>query len=230
MRNWLLNCQILPAYLPICLCDRCNLAIFLHSEVAEHAVFCSCKCLVLVRAAGGESPPPEAAPGTTAEDGADGEAAGDDHARPSQQDAAMLQGVVFHALESRNDGVLWDVQPAFVVMVDSDVAFVRQLEVTHHPSPSAGSCPSPNQRTPQRLCQNLVPSCCFETGVILNTEGCVGRCMLRAGARQRCGCTICATRTALSRTGTWRPCSASSVSLRTSSAPRATWCSPSSAR
>lgn len=41
----------------------------------------------------------------------------------------MLQGVTFHALESRNDGVLWDVQPSFVVMVDSDVAFVRQLEV-----------------------------------------------------------------------------------------------------
>jgi hypothetical protein len=41
----------------------------------------------------------------------------------------MLQGVMFHALESRNDGVLWDVQPSFVVMVDSDVAFVRQLEV-----------------------------------------------------------------------------------------------------
>ncbi len=51
--------------------------------------------------------------------------------RSGDSTGSKRQGVVFHALESRNDGVLWDVQPAFVVMVDSDVAFVRQLEVTH---------------------------------------------------------------------------------------------------
>lgn len=102
----------------------------------------------MFRGAGGESPPPEAATGSAAEEGqvqsADGRAAESDHAPPLQQDAAqsaMLQGVVFHALESRNDGVLWDVQPAFVVMVDSDVAFVRQLEVTRHPIPSVRGCP-----------------------------------------------------------------------------------------
>ena len=94
---------------------------------------CSCKFRELFRATGGESPPLETAPGNAA-DGADAPAAGGEDAEPLQQEAAqsaMLQGVVFHALESRNDGVLWDVQPAFVVMVDSDVAFVRQLEVTH---------------------------------------------------------------------------------------------------
>ena len=41
----------------------------------------------------------------------------------------LLEGVSFHALESRNDGVLWDCNPSCVIMYDSDVAFVRQLEV-----------------------------------------------------------------------------------------------------
>lgn len=90
-------------------------------------------CELMCRAKGGESLLPEpplsstgeeaSAPGSSAErvDGSAADGAG----------SQLLQGVAFHALESRNDGVLWDVQPAFVVMVDSDVAFVRQLEVTH---------------------------------------------------------------------------------------------------
>ena len=41
----------------------------------------------------------------------------------------LLENVTFSALESRNDGVLWDCNPACVIMYDSDVAFVRQLEV-----------------------------------------------------------------------------------------------------
>ena len=85
---------------------------------------------------GGESPPLQSVPGSAGGEesapSAAGFAAEDGSARPTGQDAAcspMLQGVMFHALESRNDGVLWDVQPSCVVMVDSDVAFVRQLEV-----------------------------------------------------------------------------------------------------
>ena len=41
-----------------------------------------------------------------------------------------MEGVAFHALDSRVDGVLWDVRPAYVIMYDSDIACVRQLEVT----------------------------------------------------------------------------------------------------
>jgi hypothetical protein len=51
--------------------------------------------------------------------------------------SGLAADVTFHALESRNDGVLWDVQPAFVVVYDPDVAFVRQLEVGLG-SPSSG--------------------------------------------------------------------------------------------
>lgn len=46
-----------------------------------------------------------------------------------EERSPLLEGVSFHALESRNDGILWDCAPACVIMYDSDVAFVRQLEV-----------------------------------------------------------------------------------------------------
>ena len=45
----------------------------------------------------------------------------------------LLEAVSFHALESRNDGALWDCSPGCVIMYDSDVAFVRQLEVKPDP-------------------------------------------------------------------------------------------------
>jgi hypothetical protein len=41
----------------------------------------------------------------------------------------LLRGVCFAALDSHQEGLLWDVCPAFVVMYDPDVAFIRQLEV-----------------------------------------------------------------------------------------------------
>ena len=47
---------------------------------------------------------------------------------PSSE-SSLLEAVSFHALESRNDGALWDCSPGCVIMYDSDVAFVRQLEV-----------------------------------------------------------------------------------------------------
>lgn len=53
--------------------------------------------------------------------------------------AQALQGVVFHALESRDESVLFDVQPAFVVMYDPDISFIRQLEVASPRPP----CPRP---------------------------------------------------------------------------------------
>jgi hypothetical protein len=59
-----------------------------------------------------------------------------DVSREGGASSPLLQGVAFHALESRADGVLWDVQPLFVIMVVSDVAFVRQLEVCMHHLPS----------------------------------------------------------------------------------------------
>ena len=42
----------------------------------------------------------------------------------------LLRGVCFAALDSHQEGLLWDVCPAFVVMYDPDVTFIRQLEVT----------------------------------------------------------------------------------------------------
>ncbi len=47
--------------------------------------------------------------------------------------SSLLEAVSFHALESRNDGALWDCSPGCVIMYDSDVAFVRQLEVRPNP-------------------------------------------------------------------------------------------------
>jgi hypothetical protein len=41
----------------------------------------------------------------------------------------LLRGVHFAALDAHQEGLLWDVCPAFVVMYDPDVAFIRQLEV-----------------------------------------------------------------------------------------------------
>lgn len=44
-------------------------------------------------------------------------------------DDGLLKNVVFYALDSRQESILWDVKPAFVVVYDPDVTFVRQLEV-----------------------------------------------------------------------------------------------------
>ncbi len=41
----------------------------------------------------------------------------------------LLQGVLFAALDSHDEGLLWDVCSRFVVMYDPDIAFIRQLEV-----------------------------------------------------------------------------------------------------
>lgn len=49
-----------------------------------------------------------------AEDGSEGE---------------LLKDVVFYALDSRQESILWDVKPSFVVVYDPDITFVRQLEV-----------------------------------------------------------------------------------------------------
>ena len=79
---------------------------------------------MVCRQQGGESP--EAARDLNAANGA---AATDAAAGVHEEQSPLLEGVCFHALESRNDGILWDCAPACVIMYDSDVAIVRQLEV-----------------------------------------------------------------------------------------------------
>ena len=46
-----------------------------------------------------------------------------------QAEQGLLKDVEFYALDSRQESILWDVKPAFVVVYDPDVTFVRQLEV-----------------------------------------------------------------------------------------------------
>lgn len=41
-----------------------------------------------------------------------------------------MKDVVFYALDSRQESILWDVKPSFVIVYDPDITFVRQLEVT----------------------------------------------------------------------------------------------------
>ena len=47
----------------------------------------------------------------------------------AESDEGLLQDVEFYALDSRQESILWDVQPVFVVVYDPDITFVRQLEV-----------------------------------------------------------------------------------------------------
>ena len=41
----------------------------------------------------------------------------------------LLQNVHFFAVDGKDMGVLWEVQPAFVIVYNPDISFVRQLEV-----------------------------------------------------------------------------------------------------
>jgi hypothetical protein len=52
-----------------------------------------------------------------------------DHAESAIEPSPLLEGVHFFALEGKDMGVLWKVRPAFVIVYDPDIAFVRQLEV-----------------------------------------------------------------------------------------------------
>lgn len=49
----------------------------------------------------------------------------------TETDQGLLKDVEFYALDSRQESILWDIQPVFVVVYDPDVTFVRQLEVCH---------------------------------------------------------------------------------------------------
>lgn len=49
-----------------------------------------------------------------------------------EAEEGLLKDVEFYALDSRQESILWDVKPAFVVVYDPDVTFVRQLEVRHN--------------------------------------------------------------------------------------------------
>ena len=50
-------------------------------------------------------------------------------AAAGESEEGLLKDVVFYALDSRQESILWDVKPGFVVVYDPDVTFVRQLEV-----------------------------------------------------------------------------------------------------
>lgn len=41
----------------------------------------------------------------------------------------ILRNVYFYALDSRNESILWQIRPQYVVMYHPDVAFLRQVEV-----------------------------------------------------------------------------------------------------
>ncbi|KAL3151984.1 hypothetical protein ABBQ32_001106 [Trebouxia sp. C0010 RCD-2024] len=47
----------------------------------------------------------------------------------AESDQGLLKDVEFYTLDSRQESILWDVQPIFVVVYDPDVTFVRQLEI-----------------------------------------------------------------------------------------------------
>ena len=57
-------------------------------------------------------------------------------AAAGENEEGLLKDVVFYALDSRQESILWDVKPGFVVVYDPDVTFVRQLEVQRHLSQS----------------------------------------------------------------------------------------------
>ena len=47
-----------------------------------------------------------------------------------EEDAAkILENVHFLALEGKDTGLLWQVRPAYIIVHDPDVSFVRQIEV-----------------------------------------------------------------------------------------------------
>lgn len=60
-----------------------------------------------------------------------------DAAATGEGEEGLLKDVVFYALDSRQESILWDVNPAFVVVYDPDVTFVRQLEVQRPSSAKA---------------------------------------------------------------------------------------------
>ena len=54
----------------------------------------------------------------------------------------LLENVHFVAIDGKDMGLLWEVQPAFVIVYNPDISFVRQLEVqsTSRQSPQAAIC------------------------------------------------------------------------------------------
>ena len=75
-------------------------------------------------------------------------------------DDGLLKNVVFYALDSRQESILWDVKPAFVVVYDPDVTFVRQLEVRH--TICCRGCLQANASSASAVLSTL-PTCCPAT-------------------------------------------------------------------
>ncbi|KAK9857610.1 hypothetical protein WJX84_003319 [Apatococcus fuscideae] len=49
--------------------------------------------------------------------------------REASEEEALTHFVRFYNLESKEEGVLWDVKPSYIIMYDPDMAFIRQIEV-----------------------------------------------------------------------------------------------------
>ena len=45
-------------------------------------------------------------------------------------ESPMMRGVMFYALESQQESLVWQVQPTHVILYDPDIPFIRQLEVS----------------------------------------------------------------------------------------------------
>ena len=54
---------------------------------------------------------------------------GEEQKEEAGKAAGLLQDVYFCALDSKDVGVLWEIEPAYVIVYDPDISFVRQLEV-----------------------------------------------------------------------------------------------------
>ena len=52
-----------------------------------------------------------------------------DAAEVAEEEAPLLAGVRLLALDMHDDVRVWEECPAFVIMYDPDIAFIRQLEV-----------------------------------------------------------------------------------------------------
>lgn len=52
-----------------------------------------------------------------------------DVVEPVEEEAPLLASVQLLALDAHDEADVWEPGPAFVVMYDPDIAFIRQLEV-----------------------------------------------------------------------------------------------------
>ena len=81
-----------------------------------------------------------------------------------EADEGLLKDVAFYALDSRQESILWDVKPAFVVVYDPDVTFVRQLEVWHDCAALPWTKPIGRVHVRQAGTKGCLPQCFWRLG------------------------------------------------------------------